>query len=499
MSATLNMWVIVIYLVSMLALGLFGARRAKNQDDYRLAGRSLGMGMYVSTMSAVVIGGSATVGGVALGYQYGISGFWMVTAIAIGLLLLSLFIAGPMRRVRVYTVNQVLHLRYGREAVARTSSVVTVLYTMALAINSTSVYATIFAVLFPGLGGVKSVLLGGAIVVLYSVFGGMWSITLTDMMQFIFMTLGMFFILLPFSLYHAGGISGLVSALPDTFFSVSGIGTGMIITYLVIFVFGMLIGQDIWQRMFTSASPEIAKKGGVLSAIYVILYSLAGAVIGMCGRVIIPDVDKDHYGDVFAMLAQGYVPTILGGVVLAAGVAAMMSTASGTLIAAATVMRVDLAPIFVKSMKTNEDDDGASIAIGNDRIFVFVLGIIATGLAMTLHDPVMGMVIAYDILVGGLFIPIVGALAWKRANGTGAMASMIVGAIAVIVAMFVYGPLANEPIYWGLACSLVAFIVGSLLTKPTDPKLLAIWEKRVKGLGPDGQPLKMKHHDVPMV
>ncbi len=472
---------IIIYLLLMVGLGLWATRRSKNVEDYRLAGRQLGPLMYTGTMSAVVIGGSATVGGVALGYQHGISALWMVTAIAAGLLLLSLFIAGPVRRVKVYTINQVLDLRYGKGTTSKVSSLVTVLYTLTLAINSTSVYATIFVVLFPNMGRGWAVFLGGSVVVLYSVFGGMWSITLTDMMQFIFMTVGMFFILLPFSLYHAGGISGLTAALPDTFFSPTGIGFQMVVTYFVTFTLGMLIGQDIWQRVFTSRTPAVAKWGGTASAIYVTLYAITGAIIGMAGRVIIPNVEEGKYGEVFAMLANGYLPPILGGIVLAAGVAAMMSTASGTLIAAATVTRVDIAPV-VKSLLRGGDasvehpDDGG---IKADRIYVLIFGIFVTFMAVFLTDPVMGMVIGYDFLVGGLFIPVLGGLVWKRATGTGAWTAMLAGVVAVTIGMFIFGPLENEPIYVGLAASLIVFVVVSLATPATPHSVWENWQARL--------------------
>lgn len=494
----MNAAIIVIYLVLMVALGLWATRRAKNVEDYRLAGRRLGPIMYSGTMSAVVIGGSATVGGVALGYQHGISALWMVTAIAMGLLILSLFIAGPVRRVKVYTINQVLALRYGDGAPAKVSSLVTVLYTLTLAINSTSVYATVFAVMFPGMGRGWAVALGGGVVVLYSVFGGMWSITLTDMMQFIFMTVGMFFILLPFSLYHAGGVGALVEALPETFFSPTGIGFQMVITYFVTFTLGMLIGQDIWQRVFTSRTPAIAKWGGTASAIYVTLYAIAGAVIGMAGRVIIPNVQDGHYGEVFALLATGYVPSVLGGIVLAAGVAAMMSTASGTLIAAATVTRVDIAPVVKSLLRGGKEQAKAQLrdlstaeaisehdqladegGINADRIYVLVFGIFVTFMAVFLTDPVMGMVIGYDFLVGGLFVPILGGLIWKRATATGAWTAMIVGTIAVVIGMLTFGALENEPIYIGLGASLVTFVVVSLLTPPTPQPVWDNWRARL--------------------
>lgn len=504
MKTQLNVATIVIYLLLMLAIGLWATRRAKNAEDYRVAGRRLGWGMYIGTMSSVVIGGSATVGGVALGYQHGISAFWMVLAIAIGLLLLSLFIAGPIRKAKVYTINQVIELRYGKGAAAKLSSLITVLYTLTLSVNSTSVYATIFVVLFPGLSKVQAVCLGGLIVIVYSIFGGMWSITLTDMMQFLFMTVGMFFILLPFSLYHAGGISNLAAKLPETFFSPSGIGYDMIITYLVTFVLGMLIGQDIWQRVFTSRTPQIAKWGGTISAVYVALYALAGAVIGMCGRIIVPELGEDNRGKLFAILATGYVPAVLGGIVLAAGLAAMMSTASGTLIAAATVTRVDIAPLFAtlfvknasvkvtdKQAKTEVGEDNLELnssqaednnlrSLRTDRIYLLVFGLVVVFLATWLDDPVIGMVIGYDLLVGGLFVPILGGMIWKRANIVGASLSMIVGVVATIIGLFVYGPDANEPIYSGIITGLLIFIIGSLLTKPTSLTVRENWQKRVE-------------------
>ena len=70
-------------------------------------------------MAAVVLGGASTVGGVGLGYKWGVSGMWLVVAIAVGLLALSLFFAGPIQRLRVYTVAQMLKLRYGVDATAR--------------------------------------------------------------------------------------------------------------------------------------------------------------------------------------------------------------------------------------------------------------------------------------------------------------------------------------------------------------------------------------------
>jgi solute:Na+ symporter, SSS family len=118
-------------------------------------------------------------------------------------------------------------------------------YTLMLSVTSTIAYATIFGALFD-ISRVVAIILGGSVVVIYSVLGGVWSITLTDFVQFLVKTIGIFFILLPVALYKTGGISGLAEKLPADATSFTAIGGDTILTYFVIYTFGLLIGQDIW-------------------------------------------------------------------------------------------------------------------------------------------------------------------------------------------------------------------------------------------------------------
>lgn len=487
----MNVAVIIAYLAVMIGLGWLGKRRARNAEDYRVAGRRLGPVFYTGTMSAVVLGGAATIGGVGLGYEYGLGGIWLVTAIAVGVILLSLLFASRLQRLRVYTVSQMLGLRFGGQAV-KASSVVMLGYTLMLAVTSTSAYASIFRVLF-GIEREWGIALGALVVIGYSILGGMWSITLTDLMQFCLMTVGMFLLLLPFSLHQAGGWSGLQDRLDAEYFSTGALGPGYIVTMFVVYTLGLLVGQDIWQRVFTARSPQVARWGGVSAGVYVLLYGLAGAVIGMAGAVLVPGLESKD--DAFAALAQEFLPVGLGGLVLAAGVAAMMSTASGALIASATVARVDVIPLlrslFTRGGQTREvsnpNTEQLSLevtgeseeAMRRDRWYVLFLGIAVTVIAMIAPDVVTALTIAYGILVGGLLVPILGALVWPRATGVGAGWSMIAGTAGVLIAMAVYGVEANEPIYIGLAASLVVFVAVSLLTPRTDPEIMRAWRARL--------------------
>jgi len=473
--------IIVIYLGAMLAFGWWGKRRSHNSSDYLVAGRRLGPVLYTSTMGAVVIGGASTVGGVGLGYKYGISGMWLVVSISVGVLILSLVFAPRIQRLRVYTVAGMLKLRYGIDG-AGASGIVMAAYTLMLTVSSTIAYSTIFSVLF-GFGQIYSVILGGAIVVCYSSLGGMWAITLTDMVQFVVKTLGIFALMLPITWNKAGGYDGIVDRLGTQAFDLGTIGGATIVTYFVVYTFGILIGQDIWQRVFTARSPQVAQWGGTAAGFYCLLYGVAGALIGTAGAALLPGIEASD--DVYADIANTILPVGISGLVLAAAVAAMMSTASGALIATATVCRQDIAPLLrslFKTQPTQTSDIDPEADVRGNRLYVLTTGIIAIVLAAMIRDVVAAITIAYDILVGGLLVPILGGLVWKRATGTAALASMLVGAIATVASMLIIGDiLATEPVYYGLGTSLMTFIIVSLTTASTSDDVLQEWTRRTTG------------------
>lgn len=472
--------IIIIYLAAMLLFGWWGKSRTKNSADFLVAGRRLGPGLYTGTMAAVVLGGASTVGGVGLGYKYGISGMWLVVSIAVGLFLLSILFASRIQKLKVYTVAQMLKLRYGVNATSA-SGFVMMAYTLMLSVTSTIAYATIFNVLF-GTDRTISVIIGGAIVMLYSSIGGMWSITLTDMVQFVLKTIGVFFLLLPFAWFNAGGYEGIVDRLGTAAFDLGAIGVDTIITFFVIYTFGMLIGQDIWQRVFTARSPKVAKWGGTAAAVYCLLYGVAGAVIGMSAAAFLPGIEASD--DVYAAITEQILPVGLSGIVLAAAVAAMMSTASGALIATATVARADVMPLLKRLVGRRADEPNTASNpehdVRSNRLYVVVLGIVVIIVAALLNDVVAALTVAYDILVGGLLVAILGGFVWKRATGAGALWSMAVGTIVTLGTMVVVGDvLANEPIYFGLGASLLVYVVVSLVTPRTPASVLKIWNDRL--------------------
>lgn len=478
--------VIVVYLAGMLAMGWWGMRRAKSKSEFLVAGRRLGPWMYSGTMAAIVLGGASTIGGVGLGYQYGLSGAWMVFTIGLGLLALSVFFSARIARLKVYTVSEMLDLRYGGRA-GLISGIVMWAYTLMLAVTSTIAYATIFDVLFD-MNRTVAIVLGGAIVVAYSTLGGMWSITLTDMVQFVVKTIGVLLLLLPIAVVKAGGFSEMKAQLPTEYFDPLGIGGETIFTYVLIYTFGMLIGQDIWQRVFTARSDRTARWGGTVAGTYCLVYAIAGAVIGTAAKVMYPKLPSADAA--FATIVKDELPVGVRGLVLAAALAAVMSTSSGALIACATVANNDIwsrlrgavAGIGIGSGSRGGDAEERDEVRGN-RVFVLIMGIAVILISIALNNVVEALTVAYNLLVGGLLVPILGGLLWRRGTAAGALAAVSVGGVAVIGLMAGYGILANEPVFYGLSASLAVYVIVSLATKPTDPAVLSAWRERVAGRG----------------
>ncbi|MEU9674577.1 sodium:solute symporter [Streptomyces parvus] len=473
--------VIVVYLAGMLAMGWWGMRRAKSKSEFLVAGRRLGPAMYSGTIAAIVLGGASTIGGVGLGYQYGLSGAWMVFTIGLGLLALSVFFSARIARLKVYTVSEMLDLRYGGRA-GIISGVVMWAYTLMLAVTSTIAYATIFDVLFD-VNRTVAIVLGGAIVVAYSTLGGMWSITLTDMVQFVVKTIGILLILLPVAIVKAGGFSEMKAQLPTEYFDPLGIGGETIFTYVLIYTFGMLIGQDIWQRVFTARSDTTARWGGTVAGTYCLVYAIAGAVIGTAAKVMYPDLASADAA--FATIVTDELPVGVRGLVLAAALAAVMSTSSGALIACATVANNDIWSRLRGAVVRGGDGAGDEPhdEVKGNRAFILIMGIAVILIAIALNDVVEALTVAYNLLVGGLLVPIIGGLLWRRGTAAGALSAVCVGGVAVVGLMWHYGILANQPIYYGLLASLAVYVVVSLATPPTDAAVLAAWRERLAGRG----------------
>jgi SSS family solute:Na+ symporter len=237
-----------------------------------------------------------------------------------------------------------------------------------------------------------------------------------------------------------------------------------------------MIGQDIWQRVFTARSPAVARWGGLIAGLYCLLYGLAGALIGTAARALIPDLPNSD--NAFARVAAEVLPAGILGLVLAAALAAIMSTASAGLLASSTILAND---VYAGFFRRGSGGHAGAEEYNASRLATLLVGVVVLVIAVIVNDVVGALTVAYDLLVGALFVPIIGALFWRRATGTGALVSMLVGGVVVVGLMAWQGLLANSPIYGGLLASLVALVVVSLLTPQASEHEAAAWDRRMTG------------------
>lgn len=250
MVSNLDYIIVLAYLGYLIWIGIKSAGKIKNQEDFLVAGNRLNYSLYVPSMAAVMIGGGVTFGTVGLSYQYGISGIWLGGMFGIGFFAFGILLPKKLSQLKVFSVSELLGNKYG-DSSRFLSGAVMIIYDLMIAVNAIIGTGVILATLFK-FNLSTGIIIGGLVVVLYTVLGGMWAVTLTDVVQYWILMIGIVLLLMPFGIQHVGGFSALTNKVDPSFLSFTSIGTKQIISFLFLYLFGVMIGQDVWQRAFTA-------------------------------------------------------------------------------------------------------------------------------------------------------------------------------------------------------------------------------------------------------
>lgn len=462
---SLDVIILIIYFGTLIGLGIFGVSKSKNEKDFVLAGSRLGYFTHFGTTSAVIIGGAATLGSTSLGYTYGISGFWFVFMMGLGIAALGLFIVNKIGKYRVFTISELLGKRFGA-GTRLISAVVTAIYTLLVVVTQIIGMGSIIYILI-GWPMITSMIIGGSVVLFYTILGGMWSITLTDILQFIVMTVGIFFILFPYSLWSVGGITTLFNSVPQEYLSLTNIGWAQISQYFLLYFFGLIVSQDIWQRVLTAKNQKTMRRSAISAGVYSFLYAVVLSLVGMVAFVLLPNLTDAQTA--FTSLALEILPPGILGLVLAAVCSALMSNASGAIFASATLISQDIIKVhFIKDMSEKA-------TIKTSRITTLILGIIAIIFSAWIQNILVALDMAYAILSGAIFVPLVLGLYWKRVPEKAAFYSIVLSTLCIIISFIIFGISSTYPIIIGLLVSSITIVVLTLNSPKTpsqsEPKL----------------------------
>ncbi|WP_101295561.1 sodium:solute symporter [Halegenticoccus soli] len=464
-ASPIDIGVVLAYVLGMVGLGYWGYSRSETLEDYLVAGRNVPLWMYVPVMSAVILGGASTIGGGGLGYQYGISGAWLVVCLGLGTVALGLLVSTNLANLKAYSLGEVLERRFDRYS-GTIGAVIAGVYALTIAITQTIAIGKVLSVLL-GFDQTAMIVAAGVIIVVYTGLGGMLTVTITDFVQWCIMTVGIFLLAIPLGLGSVGGLSTLSARLDPSFFDPVAIGWDTIWGYVLLYVLGIMIGQDIWQRVFTARDAEVARTGTVVAGAYAVVYGLATAFLGMLALVLLPGLQDPELA--LPRLILQVIPVGLSGIVLAGFISAMMSTADSALLASSTLFTNDVYRRFI-------DPDADDRTYTNvSRAVIVALGAVMIYAAVRIGNVVDALVLAYDLLTGCIFVPVFGAFFWKRATWQGALVSIVGSGAVVVASLWLYGFASNLPIIYGLATSLALFVAVSLVTGPPARDKLDRW------------------------
>lgn len=457
----IDLFLIITYVLIILGSGAFGYIKAKDQEDYLVAGRKLPLPVYIACLSTVVIGGGATFGAATQGFDVGLSAMWMVTMFGVGIIALGFLLSTKLSNLRILTLSQMLEIRYNKYA-SLISAIISSFYIIMVAVTNTIALGVAFSVIM-GWSLEFSIFVAGALALSYTMLGGMTSLAITDTIQFTLMTITIFFILLPKGFSGVDGWSGLKASLPESYFDLFAVGYTKIFSWFILFALGLTIGQDIWQRVFSAKNAKIAKKGTIIGGIYTILWSLAMTLCGMMTLALLPSTSPQN---ALSEIVIAIVPSGFRGLVFAGVMSAFLSTIAGCMLASSTLILHDIIRIKQHSL-------------AKTRWVVIAVGAVIIMVSVFVQNVLTALDITYAILSGCIFIPVIAAFFWKKANWQGACASMGLSFLTVIGTMIYFTPSSTIPILLGISVNLITLVVVSLLTKPNDVEKMQKWEERI--------------------
>ena len=451
---------ILLYLLASIAIGLYAARRVSNTADYAVAGRSLPLPIVIATTFATWFGAESVLGAPAQFVKEGLSGT-VEDPFGAGLclVLVGVFFARRLYALHIISIGDYYRKRFGRVVEVLCSAIVIISYLGWVGAQITALGLVLNVVSVGAISITWGMVIGTLVVLVYTLYGGMWSVAVTDFVQMIVMVVGLALVAW-FAADMAGGAERVVEYAAShgklQFFPTGGarewlffVGAG------ITMMLGSVPQQDVFQRVMSSDSPETARNGPVAGGLLYIGFAFVPMFIVMAALVALPNLAlllDDDPQKVLPTLVLRHMPLALQVAFFGALLSAIMSTASATLLAPATT--------FVENILRNLRpgmSDAETLKAMRVGVLVFTLCVLVYSITMegsSIYELVAG---AYQVPLVGAFVPLAFGVYWKRATTQGALLAVALG-IGVWL-LFVTSPLLGA-LFPGQLAGVLAAVVG---------------------------------------
>jgi len=482
---------IVVFFIIRLGVGYWASRRVTTTADYIVAGRRLPIWLAAASIMATWFAAETLMGASSTAYQYGLQGVvFDPFGAALCLFISGFFFVRLMRRARYLSIISFFDSRYGK-GMGVLGSIAQILTYFAwtgaqIVAGGNIVHALLGWPVWLGM------LLVAVIVIVYTVMGGLWADTALDFMQ-MFLTAGGITLIFLGVLAAVGGWSGLTTnagslyvSNPLTLLPIPGEGylgytgtTGMFYWLAAWMAVGLgsIPTQDLMQRSMSSKNESVAVWGAFGAGALYLFFGVMSPLIGIAMFKLNPAILPEQTEFLLLSAAFQYLNPVLAALFIAALASALMSTSDSSVLAGASVFTQNVLPFFKKSM-TDKDN------LRWTRIAVVASGLISVSVALLAGTIYRLAMVAWSLLLVGLFAPFAFGMYWKKANRSGAIAAFLAGFASWIAIIVYYYPSTLEACAGDVECglwdaiyvastpafiiSLLTIIVVSLLTQKRD-------------------------------
>lgn len=457
---------VIAYLLVTIAIGLYAAKRVKNSADFAIAGRKLPLVMIVTTTFATWFGSETVLGIPAKFVNSGLNGvvedpFGAGTC----LILVGIFFAGRLYRMNLMTISDYYRERFGRTVEVVCSLIIMLSYLGWVSAQVTAL-GLVFNVLSDGAISIPVGMVIGVVSILaYTLFGGMWSVAITDFIQMIILVAGLA-ILAVFAGNLAGGADKVVAlaASKDLFkFWPEPSFKDMVFFFAaaITMMLGSIPQQDVFQRVMSANSESAATKGPVIGGVFYILFAFVPMFLVASALIIMPEQTaallKEDPQKVLPTLVLTQMPFVMQVLFFGALLSAIKSTASATLLAPSVTFVENIWRQFQPHMGDRQELRTMRITVLVFSALVLLYAIRMQG--TSIYEMVSG---AYQVTLVGAFVPLVFGLYWSKATTQGAIFSIVLGLLTWV--LFLATPAGGEfPAQLaGILAALSGMLIGSL-------------------------------------
>jgi SSS family transporter len=450
---------ILVYLLITIAIGYWASSKVKTAEDFALAGKSLPLSMASTALFATWFGSETVLGASADFAKKGVLGIIQDPfAVVLCLLIVGTFFARLLYRMNLTTFNDYFRVRYGARA-----EQVSAWFMIPSYFGWVAAQLVAMAFIFQSLFGSQNmplplgITICTIIVVFYTYTGGMWAVSITDFLQTI-VIIGGLFILTWVMLDRVGGFDKLIAKTPkETFNFLPPPTYKEIMAYIAAWItigLGSVPQQDLYQRLMAGKSERVAVWSSFIAAGLYIVVSMMPLILTLCAKILYPQLLADEQ-KILPNLVSQHSPEILQILFFGALISAILSTASGAMLAPAVVLSENIMKPYYPNLTDKQ-------LLKMMRICVLFIAICSGAMGIINHE--ITELVAQSSAIGlvSLFVPFVAGLTWKKASAIGSILSMVFGFIVwLITANF---ELLDTPsVFWGLGAGILSLVIGSYL------------------------------------